>query len=204
VDLRTSRGKSVVKPPKPPSSTVYIEGGSGPGDRRRQGFSKLLKDPENKRSPGIKLGGSRSTAIKLFCDSPDADPVLLIDSECALLDADQVQHLVKRKDIDATRATLLQSESVFLMVETMENWLIADMESITTNFKPAVQVRHRGGSATENVESISKAEAERVVAQCLPAKLAKGERMELIGKMNPGLLAERASEFARLLKRLHS
>ncbi len=194
----------MVKQPKPPSSTVYIEGGSGPGDRRRQGFSKLLKDPDNKRSPSIKLGGSRSKAIKLFCDSPDADPVLLMDSECALLDPDPVQHLFERKDIDAARAALMEAkkQDVFLMIETMENWLIADMECVSpNNFRTAVLVRIR---VNGNVESISKAEAEKVVAECLPTNQSKGDRMQLIEKVDPQVLSQRASEFARLLKRLHS
>jgi hypothetical protein len=164
-------------------------------------MSTLLNDSPGGRSPRIKLCGSRGSALKSFRTSTDSDPVLLVDSECSLLDSDPVTHLLLRGDIDKGHVGSFDSADVFLMIETMENWLIADIEAVATT-KPDLAVKARDG-VKGNVEDISKAEAERVVAACLGPREAKGDRMELIGKINPSVLAQRAPEFARLLKRLH-
>lgn len=90
------------------------------------------------------------------------------------------------------------------MVETMESWLIADIESIAaagkhTEIQKAVA---RRTACSGDVQKISKSDAEALVKACLPDRQPKGKRMELMGKVNFDKVAQGASEVKALIDRL--
>jgi Domain of unknown function (DUF4276) len=182
---------------------IYIEGGSDNSKKPpRENFSKLISDPSKKRTPRVVICGSRGQALRQFRNDTNARSVALIDSEAPFSVGNSVMHLLARRDIDQTTATLLDANRVFLMVETMENWLIADMESIaavlkSVKTKPAIDARAR---VLGNVENISKQTAESTVAACLPPKWSKGKRMELVGHLDPEVVRARSAEAERLFQ----
>lgn len=185
--------------------TIYVEGGSGRGDRQaRQAFAAFLRDPAGKRSPRITIAGPRSAAIKLFANDKSLNNGLLVDSEGPVGPGrNSVQHLEDCKEIRPGEAAVLDPNRVFLMVECMENWLIADMEGIAIasgnrNVQPEPAARRRT-RANGNVEVIPKADAEAVVQASLPPEWSKGKRMELVRALSPEKVRSASAEADRLL-----
>lgn len=149
--------------------------------------------------------GSRQDAIGQFRKFTEGEKLLLVDSERAFTVRDSVQHLQDRGDINADIARQLQPGDVFLMVETMENWLIADIESIaakhqTVTATPALVERAR---VNGHVEHISKAAAEKAIAESFPSRWPKGKRMHLVGLLRPETIRERSPEAERLFACLY-
>lgn len=119
---------------------IYIEGGGDSKDSKaflRQGFSAFFQDLISKaRRKGIQWRivtcGSRNAAFDAFRNSvaqnPSAFNVVLIDSE-APVQSTPWHHLQQRGEWDGNG---LADEHCHLMVQTMEAWLIADIETLCT------------------------------------------------------------------------
>ena len=141
---------------------VYVEGG---GDSRatkaeiRRGFGGFLRSlREAARQRRLRWDviacGSRGPALAAFrraCDDhPDAFNVLLVDSESPV-GASPTEHL-RRADnwrIDQP------DEHCHLMVQTMEAWIIADVETLRAFYGQGFQ--DSAICSTQNVEQIDKA-----------------------------------------------
>jgi hypothetical protein len=187
---------------------IYVEGGSGRGDARaRQSFSAFLRTSSPKRNPSIVICGGRGAALRSFRKDESAECAVLIDAE-GHVKSDIVNHLLEREDIDKEAARKIeaagQGDRIFLMIETMENWLIADMESIALKYR---EVDARAAvlqlkKANDDAERISKADAEKVVAKCLPETWNKGKRMELVAVLRPDVVRRRSAEADRLFQAL--
>jgi len=117
---------------------IYIEGGGDKKDTKkamRIGFSAFLKDlrqiAQKKRIRWqIIICGSRQNAFGDFKNAlktnPNAFNVLLVDAE-ALVNTTPCQHLKCRDDWDLLN---IDDEYCQLMAQTMEAWLIADIETL--------------------------------------------------------------------------
>jgi uncharacterized protein DUF4276 len=116
---------------------IYIEGGGDLKNQKtmlRQGFSIFFKPLiDNARNRKIRwnitMCGKRDAARRDFhnaCNShPDAFNLLLVDSE-GPVDSAPKHHLNKRDGWSLE----LSEEHYHLMVQTMESWLIADIDAL--------------------------------------------------------------------------
>jgi len=117
---------------------IYIEGGGNKKDTKkamRIGFSEFLKDlrqmaQEKRIRWQIIICGSRQNAFEDFKTAlktnPKAFNVLLVDAE-APVNTTPCQHLKLNDHWDLLN---IDDEHCQLMVQTMEAWLIADIESL--------------------------------------------------------------------------
>jgi hypothetical protein len=130
---------------------IYVEGG---GDTKalqtkcRQGFSELIqKSGVAKKMPKIIACGSRKHAYDDFCTALRAgeDCYLLVDSESTISAQDDISvemnrlgepwnHLRNRVGDQWQRPDAANNDRCHLMVECMENWLIADLPYLEAYF----------------------------------------------------------------------
>lgn len=137
--------------------TIYVEGG---GDTRRQqtdcrkAFSKFFEKAGFKgKMPTIIACGGRSIAYKDFCTAMKVKsdyPLLLVDSEAAVLAKTKWEHLKTRMGDAWDKPEHATEDHVFLMVECMEAWFMADKEAIKDYFNIEALPAH------SNIEEISK------------------------------------------------
>lgn len=173
---------------------IYIEGGGDSTDQKaalRRGFDDLFqaqKDAARARRLGwsIVLCGSRGATFKRFAAAVrDADPetlcVLLVDSEEGLAaevsgedqrNADtRVKHLIER---DHWQLMGIDAESVHLMVQCMEAWLVADPEALAAYYGQGFH------------------------ASCLPARnnLEEEPKLELFKKLSAATKTSTCGEYS--------
>jgi len=145
---------------------IYIEGGGDKKDTKkaiRIGFSEFLKDlrqiAQKKRIRWqIIICGSRQNAFEDFKNAlkahPNAFNVLLVDAE-APVNSSACQHLKQR---DNWNLTNIDDEQCHLMVQTMEAWLIADVDALKKFYGKGFQ--ENAIPKNPNVEQIDKQQLE--------------------------------------------
>ncbi len=119
---------------------IYIEGG---GDRRqlrsemRQGFQALFQSAGlSGKLPSVVASGSRNEAyndyqIALKNQKSNEIVILLVDSEEKVASLAKWEHLKNRDDWELSSH---DEESIFLMVECMESWFLADKDGLEKFF----------------------------------------------------------------------
>jgi len=115
---------------------IYVEGGGDRDDLRakcRRGFRVLLEKKGFKgRMPGIRAHGGREQTFKAFLHaweqrSEDELVLLLVDSESPHdISNPKWQHLQDRRGDGWEPPIGATEDDVFLMVQVMETWLLAD------------------------------------------------------------------------------
>lgn len=183
---------------------IYVEGGGNEDSTLRRFKSSLVKYCEKVARPGrmprIIASGSRDAAYRDFKRSltdRDCDVVaLLVDAEQPLLAATAIDHLRARDGWDLPKSS---SEKIFLMVECMESWFLADRCALERFYDG----RFRGNSlpARSDVENIQKGEVmaalQRATRQCQKGVYHKSRHgFALLAMIDPTLVEE-ASLFAR-------
>lgn len=120
---------------------LLVEGGGdtrGKGRALRDGFQAFLRDlRERVRERGMRwnlvMCGSRRVAYDRFLHevstSSDEFVVLLVDSEEEVTSSAR-EHLAARPGDEWTNWSGATGRQVHLMVQTMETWLIADVEAL--------------------------------------------------------------------------
>lgn len=118
---------------------IYIEGGGDSKNTKgllRQGFSSFfnpIKEIVRSKKIGweIVICGSRNNAFRDFKnaleDHPDAFIILLVDSEAAVKKQTPWEHLKSKDNWDAPG---VDDSHCHLMVQAMEAWFIADVETL--------------------------------------------------------------------------
>ena len=135
----------------------------------------------------------------------DELPILLVDSEGPwLLDAPCEQHL--QANDRWARPSGVGDEQAFLMVQTMEAWLLADRAALRDYF--GVSFRENRLPSQYNLEDIAKETAlqslERATADC-NKRYAKGTvSFEVLGRINPDAVSERCPHANAMLDCLRS
>jgi Domain of unknown function (DUF4276) len=123
---------------------IFVEGG---GDHNktlathcRKGFSKFFEKAglEN-RMPRVVACGGRSRAYDSFRTShenagPDDFPILLVDSEAPVAEADPWEHVRLRAGDGWERPDGASQDQIHLMVQAMEAWFHADKEKVQEYF----------------------------------------------------------------------
>lgn len=128
---------------KPPQLKLYVEGG---GDSEalhtelRQGFATLLRNAGVRRQPRIVACGGRGQTLDDFKSAVEGKrgeerAFLLVDSEIGVDVGDSVwDHL--RKQAGWERPAGAEEGSAHLMVQCMETWFIADLDTLEVFFHP--------------------------------------------------------------------
>jgi len=128
-----------------------------------------------------------------------------VDSEDPMLDIEKPwDHLSKRdKWIKPAKAT---DGNVFLMTTCMETLYAADPQALTVHFGPKFNAQQL--PSQHNLESRHRHEVQESVARATkdcPNQYAKGKHSyEILGKLNPDVLAEKLPSFKRTRRILDS
>jgi len=192
--------------------TIYVEGGSpgGLSSNCREGFRKFLEKAGFKgQMPKVVACGSRSEAYKRFktavSQSGGGDsPLLLVDSEEPIAVAPWL-HVLQRVGDGWEQPPGAKDDHLHLMVQMMEAWFLADVPALKAYFGPKFQE----GKLPKNnsIESISKDDIESSftasVQDCPKKTYKKGrDSFEILGKIDPQLVAEKSRHAQRFLDHL--
>ncbi len=191
------------------SVRAYVEGGGYNKDtlkRCNEGFARYCAKlaPSNRR-PGIVACGGRRQAFDRFCTAiqngkPGETFVLLVDSEGRVGAGSPSQHLHARDGWDFPP---LNHHQVFLMVQAMEAWFLADRDALAEFYGQGFPARSLPGTPTD-IEAVSKGDLEpRLAHASKPTQKGEYQKVKhgfaLLALIHPAKV-ERASPHA---KRFH-
>jgi hypothetical protein len=159
---------------------VYVEGGGDNKDtikRCNEGFANYCRNtaPSNQH-PRVVACGGRQQAFDRFATAvrngqPSEIYVLLVDAEGPVAATSSVQHL---HDRDGWDFPVLNGHQVFLMVQAMEAWFLADREALAKFYDGGFLAKSLPGSSTD-IEAIPKNDLEpKLKHSSVPTK-SKGE-----------------------------
>ena len=160
--------------------------------------------------PRVVRGGGRNRTFDLFATAiqhprPGRVPLLLVDSEAAVVVGHSAwQHLHERDDWDRPRGA--RNDQVFLMVQVMETWLLADRAALSRYFGAAF--RENALRQWPELENVSKPDVlsalARATAGC-PAPYAKGQiSFELLAMIDPARIEAACPHAGALLNCLRT
>lgn len=192
---------------------IYIEG-AGPGEKADAQFRKAWSDFFQKAGiPRGKVsavrGESRLETYKAFVTAlktqkPNVLPLLLVDSEAPLNSEHTLwEHLANREGDGWKKPDGATEEHLFLMVELMETWFLADRELLKQFFQPGFIEKHI--PKRDDIEAIPKLDVIRALdaatAQCPRGKeYTKGKlSFEVLSKISPQKVESLCPHAARLL-----
>ncbi|NES99663.1 MAG: DUF4276 family protein [Sphaerospermopsis sp. SIO1G1] len=150
---------------------IYIEGGGDSKNQKsslRKGFSHFFKELVNQaKTKNIKLNmimcGKRNDALRDFKNAlkshPDAFNILLIDAEAPVKKSSVWEHLKLRDNWDKPAG--VDDDNCHLMVQTMEAWFIADIETLKKFYGQGF--KENAIPKTADVETIPKDNLERIL-----------------------------------------
>lgn len=162
------------------SVTIFFEGG---GDKEatqskcREGLSKYCAKLKTKASRlKVVAGGGREQTFDKFRRAAlesraDEVSVLLVDSEGPVTASTPVEHLHVR---DGWNFAALLNYKVFLMVQTMESWFLADRDTLAAFYDGGFLANSLPGSST-NIEIIRKDDVETTLKKATRKTNTKGE-----------------------------
>jgi hypothetical protein len=205
---------------------IYIEGGGDSKDQKtslRIGFSQFFNQFFEKFQaktkiiicghPKIIICGTRSHAFRDFKNAlkshPDAFNVLLVDAEAPVTKNSPWEHLKFRDNWD--KPTGVDDDNCHLMVQTMEAWFIADIETLRAYYKQGFQ--ESGIPKTRNVETIHKEgtnnKLERILKTATANTIKKeyhkiNHASELLGRIDANKVCQASPYCDRLFKTLIS
>lgn len=167
---------------------IYVEGGGDGKNTKatfRQGMSQFLQRLTGKRVTCV-VCGSRNAAHENFTyglkSHPNAINLLLVDSENFVKVSSARQHLMNRdKKWDLSE---IDENDIHLMVQVMESWLIADIDTLADNYGQGFN--RNAIPRNNNVEEISKANIESALKRATE-RTKKGEYHKI--NHGPKLLA---------------
>jgi len=196
--------------------TIFFEGG---GDKEatqskcREGLSKYCAKikPQGSRLRIVAAGGREQTfdKFKRAALNSRADEVvaLLVDSEGPVTANTPAEHLHARDGWDFTG---LLTHNVFLMVQTMEAWFLADRGTLATFYDGGFLPNSLPGSDA-NVETIRKEAIEPALKKATKQTTSKGEYHKinhgaaLLGLIDPNKVEDaspHAASFNQFLRGL--
>lgn len=201
---------------------IYIEGGGETSKLKtecRRGFSSFFEEAglkQAKKMPAIVACGSRNDAFDAFCTALEVAkklgkkqqqkylPVLLVDSEAAVSDlAKRWEHLEQRDGWD--KPALAHEDQVFLMVECMESWFLADRDCLKAFFGKDFNESSLPGESA--IEKISKTKVfsslKMATRNSKKGEYGKGRHsFDILSRISPALVEENSQHCKLLLNRL--
>lgn len=192
---------------------IYVEGGGGnKADQKtecRKGFSKLFaKVLKNGKKPAIVACGSRDEAIKGFIKAAknyqNQMSLLLVDSEGPVPQGINKWSFVNQ-DHDWSLESKEDQERVFLMVQLMEAWFLADKDGLAEYFGQGFN-----GNAlakNRNIEEIPKQQVSEGLKNATPlsgkGKYKKSSHSyEILGLIDPRKVEQASIHAAALFQKL--
>ena len=162
------------------SVTIFFEGGGdkeATQSRCREGLSKYCAKLRPKTSRlRIVAGGGREQTFDKFKTAVQGNcagdvSILLVDSEGPVTANTPVAHLQAREGWDFATLT---NYKVFLMVQSMEAWFLADRDTLASFYDGGFLPKSLPGSAT-NIEAIRKEDIEPGLKNATRMTKTKGE-----------------------------
>ena len=119
-------------------------------------FLKPLKEAARNKVLNLRVVpcGSRSEAFKRFQNSDDAIKVLLVDAEGPVNQSPRL-HL---RDRDRWNLSFTCEDTVHLMVQTMETWIVADQAALKSYYGQGFRAKNLPGA--KNLERVPKTDVE--------------------------------------------
>jgi hypothetical protein len=193
---------------------IYAEGGGeGPllDTLFRRGWTEFFKTAGLAgRLPRVVRGGGRENTFRLFQiavaqSGPSILPLLLVDSEGPVRQEHGPWQHLRESDLwhQPARTT---DHSVFLMVQVMETWFVADRAALRRHFGSCF--RENAFPQATNLESVPKAEilkGLRAATDACVRGYSKGKiSYELLAAIDPAEVERRCPNAKRLLDRLRA
>lgn len=196
------------------SLKIYVEGGGESNKLRtecRQGFRKFFANAGlTGNMPAVVSCGSRSEAYDSFRTAlkrpkENTLPLLLVDSEDAYSSSSTPwNHLKARDNWDRPKGAT--DDHVYLMVECMESWFLADRECLKEYFGQGFREKSLPGNP--KVETVPKKTVFDSLKTATRDSNTKGEygkgkhSFEILGRIDPPTVRNAAPNADRLLKKL--
>ncbi len=193
---------------------LYVEGAAARNDlmrqRCREAFSVFFQAARVTLRPRTVPCGGRQAAYDAFVNAvstgkPDELPLLLVDSEDAIaVDLSKWQHLKRRDDWD--RPDGVGDDQVFLMVQVMESWFLADRAALRHHFGSCFS--EQPFRSWPDLEAIPKQTVYDVLQKASAActqPYRKGDiSFKILGSLNPGKVEAACPHASELLERLRN
>ncbi len=189
---------------------IYVEGGGDGKDQKaklRESFSDFFYKALGERIPIIPCGGRGHTYRDFqnaLAGHPDAFNILLVDSE-GPVNSPPWQHLHNRPQDNWERPAGVMDEQCHLMVQMMEAWFVADIETLKEFYKQGFNPNPF--PKNPNVEEISKELLEEAL-KTATQNTTKGEYRKIehgskiLARIDPAKVRVRAAHCDRLLNLL--
>jgi hypothetical protein len=160
---------------------IYVEGGGDRDEEKtacREGFKAFFqKIVPRGQQPRIITCGSRQQAYKKFCAAINQNHgdvcILLVDSEAPVTSKQVWQHLKLRQGNGWDRPLNTTEENVYLMVQCMESWFLADHEALAKFYGQGFNANVL--PKQPNIERISKQEVYEALKAATRTTKTKGE-----------------------------
>lgn len=197
---------------------IYVEGGSKGALFRecKEGFGKFLENAGLAgRMPKVIPCGSRQEAYKDFCTALKVDPteilhLLLVDSEAPVTESPWL-HVLHREGDGWKKPQDATDQDLYFMVQVMESWFLADRGALKNYF--GADFKENKLPKGNQLEAIPKLQVfqglKDATRECGRHKGYQSETyhkgrdsFEILGKIQPRLVANASPEAARLLTRL--
>ena len=177
---------------------VYVEGG---GDHNkalqtqcRRGFSEFFRKAGlGGRMPRVVACGGRRHAYDSFRTShenagTDDHPILLVDSEAPVVEADPWEHVRLRAGDGWQRPHGPSQDQIHLMVQAMEAWFHAAKEDVHEYYGQGFRLAAL--SQREDIDNIPKADLfaglQMATRDCLKGEYSKGkDSFEILARIDP-------------------
>jgi hypothetical protein len=199
---------------------IYAEGG-GEGELYdtlfRRGWAKFFERAGlTSRLPSVVRGQSRERAYDLFKTAaqradPDELPILLVDSEDPVSPEHTTWQHLRATDTWA-RPTGVADDQVFLMVQVMETWFVADRETLRQYFGPAFKMQAL--PAWQDLEAVGKERIyqalDSATRDCRARRYAKQRQptakisFDLLAALDPAAVEQKCPHAHALPEKLRS
>ena len=195
---------------------IYVEGAAQDSDSERTICRKAFKVFFAKaglegKLPGTVPCGGRKRAYDAFVTAvrnpqSGALPLLLVDSETAVQKGKTVwEHLKARPGDNWDKPDGARDDQVFLMVQVMESWFLADREGLKSFFGEHFRVK--AIPKWPQLEDVTKQKVfdalEQSTAACGPNKYAKGSlSFSLLAAISPAKVEAASPNAKALFERL--
>ena len=193
------------------SVTLYVEGGGSKGETRtacRKGFQSFIKRAGVNQSVRVVACGSRGDAFNSFEREHrrgGKQAFLLIDADSPVTTQSPWQHIQSNHGWNRPRRT--SDKQCHLMVQIMESWFLADVETLESYFGRGFRKQALPGN--RDIEDVPKEDVEtglkRASHDTGPGEYNKGKHsFNILAMLDPEKVKKASPHADRFIKSLSS